>query len=665
MEKKANRQNGQNTGSNAYVFPGNNRPLYDDQAMDDSLRASKSKRQRRQGDSPRRPKTHLAGEGVYAPTYAPDFTYVPDDGPDRYEDAHPRTKMYIPSRNEKVPQSSIDPGKIQAEQKKNKRGNVTVVRQNDESVSRFKGTGKYQKRNNVQRNDAEQTMRKPYRGKADEVDVHTSQYKSYKEVPNAKGVRRTPNKPRKAPDNDVKPKLTPRKPYKNSTDEYTERRSNTVKFPGNNRSDARNTSAQGRADKLSGGTQYHETGRASRTEAENRSGTDRKAKGAPNKRYEPVTHGRTETDSQKVYKPFKDSAADTDVRTKKTRVYERGADTRLKSPVDKKKKRARPAAPDDIRMTHSAREAEKRTAERHEYKPVKPAKRKKERTTVSKTISLHFPALFGMPFWVNILLVFVLAGVALTGLVLYPKVKNALFKVTSVRVSGNTAYSKKAIIADSKINKGMSLSSVDVKNAEKCIEITNPYIDATVSKNILGTVTIYVSDRTAYAAVDCGEKYLLVDEEFRALEFLGKDDDRVKELVVLHGMGTENYKLAELIGDESTDSHLHAAKIIMNAIQEAGVSFTVTDVDLLNCNEIVCLISENMYIKLGNTENATEKLRSADELIPSLRSSGLGNGGILDVSVDGRYLRSDEEIRQLSGNADTPSAGSDSAGSGD
>ena len=656
MEEK--KRNSGSQGGNTYVFPGNNRSSFDDQMTGSDLRASKSKRQRRfpeetEVELPKKPRTHLAGEGVYAPTYAPDFTYTPDDEKnDEYEDAQPRTKKYVSKKNDNVRRSGDGEAKKRpkAEKPADKRGTVTIIHHTDDRVSARDNTKRYPQKNaaDSRNSDSGDTYvprnrqkkgNARYEGRIPVKPDETERTESVTiEFPGAGDDYYAPTPRTKKPDVYEKTARDTAQ-YRNTKKHRTEARADDTEINGsrpgvrryepykNSRADER-TVRSGERKRNGAAPTYNDTGRKASTKKPHVAAEiNVERQTAPKKRPLPDSPRYNSTKNRKDASGYAERPAKTVKRIGLSDIFR------------PKKKHADPR---DIRITHPSVKREKETP----FREVRPTKKKERTSWLDKPVEMKFPALFGISF-VRLLiagLLTVLLVVIVTAV--WPRFAGKVFKVRSITVSGNTEYDKAAIRESSGIKTGMSLSSVDAAGAERKIELSNPYVDASVKKSILGAVTITVCDRVPYAAVDCGKEVLLISEDFTALEFTDAGDARLNDYILLRGVGTENYKLSQVIGNTATDPHLHAAMLVLRAIKESERSFTVTAIDLFNCSEIVCTLSGNLYLKLGNTENLADKLDTAETLLRTLRLQGYGDGGTLDVSVDGRYVMSPEEVEK-------------------
>ena len=621
------------SGDNTVLFPGNARRDEDDQPTGDELRVRKGKRTRR--DRPvsaqsvqRRPKTHLAGEGMYAPTFIPRDNKEEEVPSDR----DPKTTVYSP-REKAEPKKKADNHSSKTQSGKT-HGSVRTINHTDDRVSKRGGTTRYDSEDTEYKHS--KTREKP-RGETIDFPgnsspkIGTSVIGTKKKEPEKKGKTESAGTRTRTAEKD---RYKPTKKTDRANPKTTERRKAPVDI-----------TRQPRTHVISDYREDNET----------ESGTPLKMTRPPRKSAPYKKPGSSANTKPVSTKPKEKAKAEPKNGSSPKKVKNPSP---KKAPAGKKKK----ISPEEIRISHP-----KRNRPVGEAAMPDSSGRKKRRTVrkhgiagfVSDVLNyeLALPTVNGRSF--GRVIVFLLAFVVILGCVSFGGVKLAetVCRVHSVKVTGNTAFDVEEIKRYSGIKNGASMYNINCSSVEKRIELSNPYIDAQVSRSWPGTIRIRVSDRTPAYAVDCGDNYLLIDADCVALEFVDKTSEKAQGLVSIKGIGTDNFKLAEKVGNNHADAHLADAVLVLSTQNKLSLGYSICEIDVLNINLISCMTDEGLQIILGTVDNLEDKLTRADGIIRELRQKGLSQSGILDMQEDGRYRKAENTARPFSTPSPTPESG--------
>ena len=222
------------------------------------------------------------------------------------------------------------------------------------------------------------------------------------------------------------------------------------------------------------------------------------------------------------------------------------------------------------------------------------------------------------------LMVLVVVGVVLYGVV---------FRVRTIHVEGNQQISDEEVIALSGIEQGASIARVDTAQAEKGINAHRYLIFEDVERELPGTVTIRVKERTAAAVMNyCGINYT-IDAKGVVLEESENMAD-TGGLAQVSGMdvaGQNGCVLGRTISVNNM-AQLLTLREILAELQLLSAQGDVTKIKLSDMSHILLETSEGYSVSLGDSTNLHAKLKAMLSIKATLNTMETGLG-TLDVST--------------------------------
>ncbi len=227
----------------------------------------------------------------------------------------------------------------------------------------------------------------------------------------------------------------------------------------------------------------------------------------------------------------------------------------------------------------------------------------------------------GFPTWAKML-------VAVAVVLLFSLV---FFRVRSFEVSGNVRYSADEIAAASGVAKGDILMAVNKTRTASRLLVKLPYIEEVrVYKEMPGTVRFEVSECTAVMAAQSEfSTYWLMSADGKLLEEVeDRDDAKLSDIPVLEGANLTLPTLGQTA--EFADVTLgQTAMDLVKAISDAGLSETVSEINLEDPSNITMQYGSNLTVWLGDGSDGAYKLQY---LLAVKDQLAAGAQGVLDLS---------------------------------
>lgn len=114
--------------------------------------------------------------------------------------------------------------------------------------------------------------------------------------------------------------------------------------------------------------------------------------------------------------------------------------------------------------------------------------------------------------------------------VAYGVTRSPLMAVQSLEIVGTSHVSTAQVEKASHISKGVAMTDIDPKGAERGLRSLAWVADAKVSRNWPGDVKIVITERIPVAQVAIGKRWLLVDKTGAALEFRKNVDPKLTQI---------------------------------------------------------------------------------------------------------------------------------------
>ncbi len=205
------------------------------------------------------------------------------------------------------------------------------------------------------------------------------------------------------------------------------------------------------------------------------------------------------------------------------------------------------------------------------------------------------------------------------------------FKINTVTVAGDTAYTTKKIVEKSGITIGDNLFKVDEEEISQQISKQLPYIkSATIKRELPDTIVIEVEETKAVACIKNNKTYVVIDSNGKVLE---KAATQLKEkLPVIKNVTTktvEEGSIIELDNKKRNDT----LPQLLSAIEKAELD-SLTEIDLKNVNDIKIKYDNRIILKIGNLTNIEKKLARGKKAIENENEINAFAEGTLDLKTD-------------------------------
>ena len=208
-------------------------------------------------------------------------------------------------------------------------------------------------------------------------------------------------------------------------------------------------------------------------------------------------------------------------------------------------------------------------------------------------------------------------------------VMSVFFRVSDIRVTGNTHYTDEEIIRAIDIEEGDNLFFFDRFAAISRVFAKLPYIEeVTVVRKLPDKVTIEVTESTALAYIRLGDEKWTMDHNCKVL---GKAaNNETGQLVEVTGISPGTL----LIGEQLTTADGNAEEVgyladILYQIQERGLTAEISEVEFLSPNDVQLSYGGRFTVKLGNSEKTEHKFGMLVTVIGKL---GSGDVGLINLS---------------------------------
>lgn len=220
-------------------------------------------------------------------------------------------------------------------------------------------------------------------------------------------------------------------------------------------------------------------------------------------------------------------------------------------------------------------------------------------------------------------LVVACAGVAL--------VLAVFFKIGTIQVKGDEAYSNAQVIKGSGIEIGSNLFLVDEEKVNEKITTALPYINSvTVEMDLPDTIIIDVTATREVAALPYKKGFILVDENGKVLD---RDADMIRDGVAIVGgvqlKGAPQGGTVKLNNDDVTNRFIE----LLGAVKQSGIQ-QLTGITYTKRGTFELKYDDRITVKIGSFTNLLHKLRLAKAAIEKENDINSYSVGTLDVSVE-------------------------------
>ncbi len=205
------------------------------------------------------------------------------------------------------------------------------------------------------------------------------------------------------------------------------------------------------------------------------------------------------------------------------------------------------------------------------------------------------------------------------------------FKIGTIQVKGDKAYSNAQVIKGSGIEIGSNLFLVDEEKVNEKITAALPYINhVTVEMDLPDTIIIDVTATREVAALPYKKGFILVDENGKVLD---RDADMIRDGVAIVGgvqlKGAPQGGTVKLNNDDVTNKFIE----LLGAVKESGIQ-QLTGITYTKRGTFELKYDDRITVKIGSFTNLLHKLRLAKAAIEKENDINSYSVGTLDVSVE-------------------------------
>lgn len=214
--------------------------------------------------------------------------------------------------------------------------------------------------------------------------------------------------------------------------------------------------------------------------------------------------------------------------------------------------------------------------------------------------------------------------VCISGIVIYI-MSTSFFDIKTIRVKGNRYYSEKQVITLSDAKTGVNIfwGAGDSKIRNRLEK--DPYFeDVSIRRKLPSTLVLKVEERKQIAAVEYGDKYVVIDPKGVVLR-TGKIDPK---LTLISGLKIREMKKGQVLKVKQSKSFEKTLKML-KAMEKGDIFFKkITFEEGQNAN-IRAYILDNLVVR-GKPEYVMKRLNSGDlqKVVNNLVQKGNARGTI-------------------------------------
>ena len=164
------------------------------------------------------------------------------------------------------------------------------------------------------------------------------------------------------------------------------------------------------------------------------------------------------------------------------------------------------------------------------------------------------------------------------------------FDITEIKVEGNVNIAVETAIEDSGIKTGDNIFFMNKRQIVKKMQEKSPlYGDVTIDRQLPGTLTINVAERTAAMTLPYGEKYVVLDAQGIVIGLV----DSQPQVTEIKGITIEKMDSGKEIEPKEAEIYQQSVEIIQKA-NAADLFFKSISVGE---EEVVCNVYDRLYVK--------------------------------------------------------------------
>ncbi len=208
-------------------------------------------------------------------------------------------------------------------------------------------------------------------------------------------------------------------------------------------------------------------------------------------------------------------------------------------------------------------------------------------------------------------------------------IMSVFFRVSDIRVVGNTHYTDEEIIRAIEIEEGDNLFFFDRFAALSRVFAKLPYIEEVmVERSLPNRVTITVTESEALAYIVLGEENWTIDH---GCKVLGKaNDEELEGLIPILGISPGTLMIGEQLQTVDGDDRIvQFIADVLAQLEGRGLSKRVGQVDFSDPDHVEFTLFDKYIVRIGNYESVEYKFGMVLSAMSQLLE---GDVGVIDVS---------------------------------
>ena len=216
---------------------------------------------------------------------------------------------------------------------------------------------------------------------------------------------------------------------------------------------------------------------------------------------------------------------------------------------------------------------------------------------------------------------------------------SVFFRVSDIRVEGETRYTPAQVVEASGITLGNHIMLIDEAAVTERIQSELPYIgNASIVRRFPGRVDILVEEAEAIAYLATAYGYLLLDREGKVLEAQTVLPERNLITVTgLHPLERVVAGQALEVGEEHAYQIVYLEEILRNVYQ-IGIADRIGSLDMSDVLNPIFELSGRFTVQLGPNRNLSQKMQMLIEIYIRLDPH---DRGVIDLNPDNPIFRAE------------------------
>ncbi len=181
------------------------------------------------------------------------------------------------------------------------------------------------------------------------------------------------------------------------------------------------------------------------------------------------------------------------------------------------------------------------------------------------------------------------------------------FKISDIKITGQTRYSEEEILEASGIETGTNMFMINKFASINRMFSKLYYLDEVrVRRRLPDTVEIIVSDTEPVTSIRIADEYWLMDKRCKLLETV--DEQKAKEFGILEGLEVKNASAGKIIESDDQDK-LSKLKEFLTAAYDGGVLKDIKDINFEKLYDVSFRFEDRFTVNIGSTGDYERKFR--------------------------------------------------------